>query len=143
MAELVRDARRGARGWVKRPSTSVSQRTTRRLGPSPIASAFGSDVDVVHGLDVDRHVADVLLRLERVAAARSAGVVQPVRRRQVRADEREEQREPDEHRRGGKPPAVAELAREAHDDREREAEEHELAAEREPVAEEASRSRRS
>ena len=54
---------------------------------------------------------------------------------EIRIDERKQEREPDEHGCGSDPPPAAKLAREPHDDREREAEEDELAAEREPIAE--------
>ena len=54
---------------------------------------------------------------------------------QPRRDEGEQGPQPDEDRRGRQPPAVADPAhaREAHHDRERDAEEDELRAEREPV----------
>ena len=53
---------------------------------------------------------------------------------QVRRDEREQQREAGERGHGRDPPPVADSLREAHHDRERDAEEHELSAEREPAA---------
>ena len=91
--------------------------------------------DVVHVLDDDRDVAHVLDPLEPRRRGAQLRVAQAVRRQEIRIDEREQQREPDEHRRRGRPPEPGQLAGEAHDDREGEAEEDELPAEREPVAE--------
>ena len=90
---------------------------------------------VVDGLDDDRRVLHVLDALERARLRLQLRVVQAVGVEQVRSHERRQRDEPDEDRSGGQPPPPADEAAEPHHDQEREAEEHELAAEREPVAE--------
>ena len=121
---------------VNGPSTSVSQRTTRRLAPMPIASAFGSDVSLCTSSTTTGIAADVLALLELRTAARSRGIVEPVGRDEVRGDEREQRaRAPtntgaaSSHQRSptrrASPITIASAS----------AEEHELDAEREPAAE--------
>ncbi len=143
MADLVRDHDLEPRRGVNRPSTSVSQRTTRRLGPIPIASAFGSEVTSRHVLDVDRHVPDVLLRLELRRRSRAApgscrrcvesGTAPTKAKRSAEADERGC---------GGHHQSPTSLRARPITIAERDAEEHELAAEREPAAEQVPRSSR-
>ena len=107
---------------VKRPSTSVSQSTTRRLGPSPVASAFGSDVSSLDVLDHDRDRAHVLdAARARTRRARSAGSLEPVRRDQVRARRtRRAARAPTKTGAASSHQQSPTRAREPHHDRERE-----------------------
>ena len=78
---------------------------------------------------------DVLLPFELSCDPLQLRVGKAMRAEQIWVDERKQEREPDEHGCSSDPPPAAKLAREPHDDREREAEEDELAAEREPIAE--------
>ena len=64
VAELVPDHDAHLAAREKRPSSIVSQSTTRRLGPIPIASAFGSEVVAPDLLDDDRDRSEVLALLE-------------------------------------------------------------------------------
>ena len=110
----------------------VSQRKTRRLGPSPVATAFGSFMPVT---TLTGTCCTCSMRSSRAGGRAQLRALEPLPAEQIRRHEREQEREPDEARRRREPPPVADLAGEAHDDRERKAEERELAAEREPVPE--------
>ena len=106
----------------------------RRVGPSPVAAAFGR-LPRLDDLNAHRDLGQPLLRRELVRLVDDPRRRLLLRRDQVGADEREQRREPDEHGPAGHPPPEPERPGEPHDDQEREADEEELPAEREPVEE--------
>ena len=117
-------------------SSIVSQKTTRRDGPSPYAYAFAWSVSTLTSLHADRDVPDAELAAVLLRCGHESLVAKWIRGEvEVRRDEREEGGDGDEHRGAGEPPPVSEPACEAHHDEECEADREELGSEDRPVLE--------
>ena len=123
---------------LPRPEAAVEQRVPEHdatARPDSHRLGIRKRRRVVHRLHVHRHSDDALRALEPGRDRSQPRIAESARADEVRADEREQQREPDERRGRGDPPASRRETREADDDRQRHAEEQGRAREREPAAE--------